>query len=158
MKQSKHHGNAENGGARLVPVRFEYFHPTARTVCVAGTFNDWNAESKPMRRLGDGHWMKETALRAGTYQVPSRSGRTMGDRSFGQGNRTQPVRREKLDASGGVPAGSSAMWQPSTFTMEKGRSVQGNPAPRPDEHEQRTMTFSQRTRARGMANGRTPLS
>jgi 1,4-alpha-glucan branching enzyme len=68
MKQSKHHGNAENGGARLVPVRFEYFHPTARTVCVAGTFNDWDAESKPMHPLGDGHWLKETALRAGTYE------------------------------------------------------------------------------------------
>ncbi|MGO8696350.1 MAG: glycogen-binding domain-containing protein [Limisphaerales bacterium] len=37
-----------------MPVRFEFTHPTASTVCVAGTFT--------------GRWWKETALVPGTYE------------------------------------------------------------------------------------------
>ena len=52
----------------MEPVRFEFTHPTATTVCVAGTFNDWHANTKPMHPLGDGRWLKETVLPAGTYE------------------------------------------------------------------------------------------
>ena len=68
MKHSKHHDNARSAGPQLEPVRFEFTHPTASTVCVAGTFNDWHAEAKPMHPLGDGRWLKETVLPAGTYE------------------------------------------------------------------------------------------
>jgi len=68
MKHSKHHDHARSAGPRLEPVRFEFTHPTARTVCVAGTFNNWHAETKPMHPMGDGRWLKETALPAGTYE------------------------------------------------------------------------------------------
>ena len=68
MKQSKHHGHATNAGPRLVPVRFEFNHPTATSVCVAGTFNDWDAATKPMHSLGDGRWEKKTVMAAGTYE------------------------------------------------------------------------------------------
>ena len=68
MKHSHHHDNPRSAGPRLEPVRFEFTHPTATTVCVAGTFNDWHAEAKPMHSMGDGRWLKETVLPAGTYE------------------------------------------------------------------------------------------
>src|ERR1035441_1426655 len=68
MKHNHNHDNVRNAGPELVPVRFEFTHPTATTVCVAGTFNDWNAEAKPMHPVGDGRWLKETALLPGTYE------------------------------------------------------------------------------------------
>ena len=52
----------------MEPVRFEFTHPTATTVCVAGTFNDWHAEAKPLHPVGAGHWLKETVLPPGTYE------------------------------------------------------------------------------------------
>ena len=68
MKHSKHHDNARSAGPHLQPVRFEITHPTANTVCVAGTFNDWQAEAKPMHPVGGGRWLKETVLPPGTYE------------------------------------------------------------------------------------------
>jgi hypothetical protein len=53
MKHNHNHDNVRDAGPALVPVRFEFTHPTATTVCVAGTFN---------------HWQKETALLPGTYE------------------------------------------------------------------------------------------
>ena len=43
-------------------VRFEFFHPTARRVCVAGDFNGWNPTATPLRSLGDGRWLRELRL------------------------------------------------------------------------------------------------
>ncbi len=68
MKHSHHHDNVRNAGPRLEPVRFEFAHPTATIVCIAGTFNDWQPEAKAMHRLGDGRWLKETVLPPGTYE------------------------------------------------------------------------------------------
>ena len=68
MKHNKHHDNAWSAEPRLEPVRFEFTHSTASSVCIAGTFNDWNAEAKPMRPLGGGRWLKETVLPPGTYE------------------------------------------------------------------------------------------
>ena len=68
MKHNKNHDNAISAGPRLQPVRFEFTDPAATTVCIAGTFNDWNAETKPMHPLGGGRWLKETVLPPGTYE------------------------------------------------------------------------------------------
>jgi 1,4-alpha-glucan branching enzyme len=68
MNHNHNHDNARSASPQLVPVRFEFTHPTATTVCVAGTFNDWHAEAKPMHPVGDGRWLKETALPPGTYE------------------------------------------------------------------------------------------
>ena len=68
MKHNKNHDNAKSVEPALTPVRFEFTHPTASTVCVAGTFNDWHAEAKPMHALGGGRWRKETVLAPGTYE------------------------------------------------------------------------------------------
>lgn len=64
----KHNHNQDNAGPELVPVRFEFTHPTAATVCVAGTFNQWRPEAKSLHPAGEGRWWKETALPPGTYE------------------------------------------------------------------------------------------
>ena len=68
MKHNKNHDNAPNPASPLVPVRFEFTHPTAKTVCIAGTFNNWQPDAKPMHRTEGGHWLKETSLPSGNYE------------------------------------------------------------------------------------------
>ena len=60
--------NAKGGGPALEPIRFEFTHPAASTVCVAGTFNGWHPEATPMVPSGDGHWLKELVLTCGTNE------------------------------------------------------------------------------------------
>jgi len=66
MKHNHNHDNTP--GPQLVPVRFEFTHPTATTVCVAGTFNHWQPEAKTLHSSGVGNWWKETTLAPGTYE------------------------------------------------------------------------------------------
>jgi len=68
MKHNKNHDNGKAAGPELVPVRFEFTHPTATTVCVAGCFNHWQPEAKALHPSGGGRWLKETALTPGTYE------------------------------------------------------------------------------------------
>jgi 1,4-alpha-glucan branching enzyme len=68
MKHNHNHDNVRNAGTPLVPVRFEFTDPTATTVCIAGTFNQWRPEAKTLRSSGVGNWWKETALAPGTYE------------------------------------------------------------------------------------------
>jgi 1,4-alpha-glucan branching enzyme len=68
MKHNHNHDNAISACLQLVPVQFEFTHPTASIVCVAGTFNQWQPEAKTLRPTGGGHWWKETALAPGTYE------------------------------------------------------------------------------------------
>lgn len=63
-KSNKSHGN----GSTTQKVRFELTRPDAKTVCVAGTFNDWRPTSTPMIELEDAHWVKELALSPGRYE------------------------------------------------------------------------------------------
>ena len=68
MKHNKNHDNARSTEPQLVPIQFEFSHPTAVAVCIAGTFNDWNPTSKPMRPSGVGRWWREAGLMPGTYE------------------------------------------------------------------------------------------
>jgi 1,4-alpha-glucan branching enzyme len=68
MKHNHKHDNARSAGPELVPVRFEFTHPTATSVCVAGTFNQWQPEAKTLHPAGGGCWHKETELPPGTYE------------------------------------------------------------------------------------------
>lgn len=68
MKHNKNHDIARSSGPQLVPVHFEFNHPTATTVCVAGTFNHWQPEAKTLHISGAGRWVKETALMPGVYE------------------------------------------------------------------------------------------
>jgi 1,4-alpha-glucan branching enzyme len=51
-----------------VPVHFEFKDSKATTVCLAGTFNNWQSDRKTLHTSGVGHWWKETALAPGTYE------------------------------------------------------------------------------------------
>lgn len=42
--------------------------PGAKTVFVAGTFNDWNPTSHPLKRTGDGHWVLTLDLPPGRHE------------------------------------------------------------------------------------------
>jgi 1,4-alpha-glucan branching enzyme len=68
MKHNHNRDNVRNAGTPLVPVRFEFTDPTATTVCIAGTFNQWQPEAKTLHSTGCGNWWKETALAPGTYE------------------------------------------------------------------------------------------
>ena len=68
MKHNHNHDNASSPGLQLVPVIFEFTHPTAKIVCIAGTFNHWQPEAKALHSSGVGNWWKETALAPGTYE------------------------------------------------------------------------------------------
>jgi hypothetical protein len=64
MKHNHNHNNGRSTDQQLVPVRFEFTHPTAATVCITGTFNHWQPEAKTLHSSGVGHWWKETAYGA----------------------------------------------------------------------------------------------
>ena len=49
-------------------VRLEFFHPQAREVNIAGSFNDWRPGSTWMVSLGNGRWVKELLLPPGRYE------------------------------------------------------------------------------------------
>jgi 1,4-alpha-glucan branching enzyme len=68
MKHNHNHNNAKSADPQLVPVRFEFTHPTATTVCLAGTFNHWQPEAKTLHSSGAGNWWKETSLAPGSYE------------------------------------------------------------------------------------------
>jgi 1,4-alpha-glucan branching enzyme len=68
VKHNHNHDNVQNAGPQLVPIRFEFTHPTAKTVCLAGTFNHWQPEAKTLHSTGAGIWWKETNLAPGTYE------------------------------------------------------------------------------------------
>ena len=68
MKHNHNHDNAPDAGLKLQTVRFEFTHPTATSVCLAGTFNHWQPESKTLHSSGVGNWWKETQLAPGTYE------------------------------------------------------------------------------------------
>jgi 1,4-alpha-glucan branching enzyme len=68
MQHNKNHDDGKSVAPQLEPVRFEFTHLTAHDVCIAGTFNDWQPDVKPMNPLGGGRWLKETVLPPGTYE------------------------------------------------------------------------------------------
>ena len=68
MKHNHNHDNAPGAGLQLMPVRFEYTHSTAKSVCIAGSFNQWRPEAKTLHSSGAGNWWKDTALAPGTYE------------------------------------------------------------------------------------------
>ena len=68
MNDNNYQENAGNSCPRLVPVQFEFTHPTAITVSVAGTFNDWHPTSKSMQPSEKGRWLKEAFLPPGHHE------------------------------------------------------------------------------------------
>jgi 1,4-alpha-glucan branching enzyme len=54
--------------SRTQLVHFELVDPAARSVCIAGTFNDWHPSVTEMIALGEGRWAKELTLVPGAYE------------------------------------------------------------------------------------------
>ena len=50
------------------PIRITCHSPKAREVLLAGTFNDWNPSSLPMKRTAQGKWSVELQLAPGRYE------------------------------------------------------------------------------------------
>lgn len=61
-----HRGQIPSRCARRV--RLEFFHPQAREVNIAGSFNDWRPGSTWMVSLGNERWVKELTLPPGRYE------------------------------------------------------------------------------------------
>ncbi len=68
MKNDHYHYTSRLPAHELVPVNFEFTHPTATNVAIAGTFNNWHPTTKSMQPLGDGRWLKEAYLAPGSYE------------------------------------------------------------------------------------------
>ena len=47
---------------------FEFGSPSAETVAIAGTFNEWRPSVTPMIALGEGRWAKDLMLPPGSYE------------------------------------------------------------------------------------------
>ena len=68
MKDYEDGAEASNLSPDLVPIRFQFIHPTAGRVAIAGSFNDWQPENNPLRTSGAGRWWNEIELAPGTYE------------------------------------------------------------------------------------------
>lgn len=56
------------GETALTPIEFELRNDKARAVSVAGSFNDWSADSGAMTRENLDHWVRTIALPVGAYE------------------------------------------------------------------------------------------
>ena len=61
--------NKNNGGKhKSKRIHFEFASPSAESVAIAGTFNEWQPNATPMIALGQGRWAKDIALSPGDYE------------------------------------------------------------------------------------------
>ena len=60
--------NQNHPGTQPQRVHFEFNHPAAHAVSIAGTFNEWRPNATPMIALGQGRWAKDLALPPGDYE------------------------------------------------------------------------------------------
>lgn len=66
--KTKANAAAKGAAGRAGCVCLALTHPTAREVCIAGSFNDWHPTVTPMIRLEEGKWAKELTLPPGRYE------------------------------------------------------------------------------------------
>lgn len=62
-KKNGHNPDCRQGG-HFISVRA----PAAKVVFLAGTFNDWNPKSQPMKKTKSGEWVQTLDLPAGHYE------------------------------------------------------------------------------------------
>jgi 1,4-alpha-glucan branching enzyme len=68
MKKNKVKENGNGKTHAPQSIRIEFTHLAARTVAIAGTFNDWRPEATQMVQVNEGRWIKDLALPPGTYE------------------------------------------------------------------------------------------
>ncbi len=56
------------GKAAMPQIEFAFDAPEAKKVCIAGTFNDWNTKSMPLKKGKDGTWRIMVQLSPGRYE------------------------------------------------------------------------------------------
>lgn len=49
-------------------IEFSFSAPKAKSVCVAGQFNDWNMTLMPLKKSADGAWKIRLKLSPGKYE------------------------------------------------------------------------------------------
>ena len=49
-------------------ISLELVQPDAKTVYVAGSFNEWKPENTPLVRAGNGHWVGDLAITPGRHE------------------------------------------------------------------------------------------
>jgi 1,4-alpha-glucan branching enzyme len=65
----KHRNGKGNGnGSPTHAARFEFTDSAAKSVFIAGTFNDWRPAATEMVQAGAGRWVKELVLPPGVYE------------------------------------------------------------------------------------------
>ena len=54
--------------AEAARVHFEFVHPAAKRVFIAGSFNGWNPSATPLAPTGNGRWLRELWLPPGEHE------------------------------------------------------------------------------------------
>jgi hypothetical protein len=67
MTRHQNHGVASERPHSL-PVHFEFTDPDAGCVYIAGTFNNWQPDARPMHRVGNNCWVMYVMLPHGTHE------------------------------------------------------------------------------------------
>ncbi len=49
-------------------ISLEILNPSAKSVCVAGTFNEWKPEKTPLKPAGNGRWKGSLSIGPGRYE------------------------------------------------------------------------------------------
>lgn len=65
-ERAKARGRSRGGAWHTV--HFECNAPQAGTVCVAGSFNNWQPAAGKMAPVGNGRWVADLKLKQGTYE------------------------------------------------------------------------------------------
>jgi len=61
-------GSNSNQKNKKRKVNFSVEAPGANQVFLAGDFNNWNVQSHPMKKAGNGSWNKSLFLQEGSYE------------------------------------------------------------------------------------------
>lgn len=62
------HNEADPDPPLSLPMSFEFTDPDARSVSIAGTFNNWQPDAKIMHPVGNNRWIREVMLPIGTHE------------------------------------------------------------------------------------------
>lgn len=60
--------SAKDNGEKANHVCLELVKPDAKTVCVAGSFNEWKPEKTPLVSLGNGRWVGDLTVKPGRHE------------------------------------------------------------------------------------------
>jgi hypothetical protein len=68
MKHNQNRDCDESDGPHSLPVHFEFTDPDAGSVYIAGTFNDWQPDARPMYPVGNNRWVRCVMLSIGIHE------------------------------------------------------------------------------------------